>query len=338
MKENLIRTLLAVLLLIASAGMASAHFTMIFPSDSEDTVWDIAPEDYIAELGETKTVYIMWGHPYEHILFDMTSVPEVSVMKPDGTVEQLTTEEISVEGMDEDGNTGVSFIAYKASFTVDQDGDTVVFVKYEDDGENLIDYTKAVIHSGEEMWEGWDAEVGQQTEILPYMRPYGMEEGFVFAGKAMYNGQPLTDAPVEVEIYHTLDLGIEIVELAEEMFPYDPPMVFTRLTKSNDNGEFVYSLDEPGIWFVGATMEPDSGRNVRGVFIVPVLEAFPPAEDESQGISTAELDQAVAQAQQAADEAKQAAAQTSSSSTPGFGVILAVLGLVAALFVATRRT
>jgi len=314
--------------------MASAHFTMVFPSDSEDTVWDVAPEDYIAELGETKTVYIMWGHPYEHISFNMASVPEVSVMKPDGTVEQLTTEEISVEGMDEDGNTGVSFIAYKASFTVDQMGDTVVFVKYEDEDENLIDYTKAVIHSGEEMWTGWDAKVGQQTEILPYMRPYGMEEGFVFAGKAMYNGQPLTGADVEIEIYHTLDLGIEIVETAEKMFSYDPPMVFTRLTKSNANGEFVYTLDEPGIWFVGATMEPESGRNVRGVFIVPVLEAFPPAEDE--GISSAELQQAVDEAKQAAEEAKQAAAGT--SSTPGFGVILAVLGLVAALFVATRRT
>jgi cobalt/nickel transport protein len=236
--------------------------------------------------------------------------------------------------MDEDGNTGVSFIAYKASFTVDQDGDTVVFVKYEDEDENLIDYTKAVIHSGEEMWEGWDAEVDQQTEILPYMRPYGMEEGFVFSGQAMYNGQPLKDASVEIEIYHTLDLGIEIVELAEEMFPYDPPMVFTRVTKSNDNGEFVYSLDEPGIWFVGATMEPDSGRNVRGVFIIPVLEAFPPAE--AQG-SSAELQQAVAQAQQAAEEAKQAAAQTSSSSTPGFGAILAVTGLIAALFLVLRR-
>jgi cobalt/nickel transport protein len=333
MKENLIKTLLAVLLLIASAGMASAHFTMVFPSDTADTVWDVAPEDYIAELGETKTVYMMWGHPYEHILFDMTSVPEVSVMKPDGTVEQLTPEEITVDGMNEDGELG-TFKAYKASFTVDQDGDTVVFVKYEDEDENLIDYTKAVIHSGEEMWEGWDAEVDQQTEILPYMRPYGMEEGFVFSGQAMYNGQPLKDASVEIEIYHTLDLGIEIVELAEEMFPYDPPMVFTRVTKSNDNGEFVYSLDEPGIWFVGATMEPDSGRNVRGVFIIPVLEAFPPAE--AQG-SSAELQQAVAQAQQAADEAKQAAAQTSSSSTPGFGAILAVTGLVAALFLVLRR-
>lgn len=276
MKENLIKTLLALLLLIASAGMASAHFTMVFPSDSAATVWDVAPEDYIAELGETKTIYMMWGHPYKHILFNMTTVPEISVMRPSGTIEQLPPVMISVEGMDENGNTGVSFIAYKASFTVDQNGDSVVFVKYEDSGENIIDYTKTVIHCGEEIWEGWDSEVGQQTEILPYMRPFGMEEGFVFSGQAKYNGQPLTSAPVEIEKYQTLDRGIELVTLAEEMFPYDPSMVFTRLMKSNGNGEFVYSLDEPGIWFVGATMEPVSGRNVRGVFIVPILERFPP--------------------------------------------------------------
>ncbi len=335
MKGNLIKALFTVLLLIASAGMGSAHFTMVFPSDTADSVWDVAPEDYIAELGETKTIYMMWGHPYEHILFDMSTVPEISVMKKDGTVEQLTPEEITVDGMDEDGELG-TFKAYKASFTVDQDGDTVVFVKYEDEDENMIDYTKAVIHCGVEMWEGWDAEVGQQTEIIPYMRPYGIEEGFVFAGKAMYNSQPLTNAPVEIEIYHTLDAGKEIVELAEEMFPYDPPMIFTRLMKSNDNGEFVYSLDEPGIWFVGATMEPESGQNVRGVFIVPVIEAFPPVEAQGSGASSAELQQAVAQAQQAAEDA-QAAAQSSTPSTPGFGITFAVIGLVSALFLILRR-
>ena len=226
--------LLAGILLASAVGMASAHFTMVFPSDNAATVWDVTPEDYIADEGETKTVYMMWGHPYEHILFDMGSVPEVSVMKPDGTVLQLTTEEITVDGMDEDGNLG-TFKAYKASFTVDQMGDSVVFVKYEDEGENLIDYTKAVIHCGEETWFGWDAEVGQQTEIIPYMRPYGMEAGFVFAGKALYNGKVLAGAPVEVEIYHTLDAGKEVVELAESMFPYDPAMFFTRLTMSNGN-------------------------------------------------------------------------------------------------------
>jgi cobalt/nickel transport protein len=336
MNKSVITTAFTALLLIACTGMAGAHFTMVFPSDSEATVWDVAPEDYIAEEGETKTVYMMWGHPYEHILFNMASVPEVSVMKPDGTVEKLTPTEITVDGMNEEGELG-TFKAYKASFTVDQSGDSVVFVKYEDEDETLIDYTKAVIHCGEETWFGWDAKVGQQTEIIPYMRPYGMEEGFVFAGKALYDGKALTSAPVEVEIYHTLDAGKEIVELAEKMFPYDPPMVFTRLTMSNEGGEFVYTLDEPGIWFVGATMEPETGRNVRGVFIVPILDTFPPAEASavSSAASSAELQKAVDEAKAAAEEAKQSAAGT--SSTPGFGVILAAAGILGALILAIRR-
>jgi len=336
MNKSVITTAFAALLLIACTGMAGAHFTMVFPSDDEATVWDVTPEDYIADLGETKTVYMMWGHPYEHILFDMASAPEVSVMKPDGTVLQLTATEITVDGMNEEGELG-TFKAYKTSFTVDQQGDSVIFVKYEDEDENLIDYTKAVIHCGEETWFGWDANVGQQTEIVPYMRPYGMEEGFVFAGKALHDGKALAGAHVEVEIYHTLDLGKEIVETAEGMFPYDAPMVFTRLTKSNADGEFVYTLDEPGIWFVGGTMESETGRNVRGVFIVPLLDAFPPVEASSvsSAASSAELQKAVDEAKAAAEEAKQSAAGT--SSTPGFGVILAASGILGALFLAIRR-
>jgi cobalt/nickel transport protein len=301
-------------IILCSSGIASAHFTMVFPSDSEDTIWDVAPIDYIAELGDTKDIYIMWGHPYEHILFDMSTVPEVTVTKPDGTVEQLIVEEIIVDGMDEDGNMG-TFVAYKTSFTVDQMGDSVISVKYEDVDEDMVDFTKAVIHSGEEMWVGWDAEVGQETEIIPYMRPYGMEEGFVFAGKALYNGEALAGANVEIEIYHTLEDGIEIVEAAEEMFPYDAPMVFTRLAKTNDNGEFLYTLDEPGIWFVGATMEPEQGQPVRGVFIVPIIESFPSkAAGETQATSSGKT-----------------------ASAPGFAATIALAGILGALYKITRK-
>ncbi|WP_244603572.1 DUF4198 domain-containing protein [Methanococcoides sp. AM1] len=310
----------SIIALICLTGLSSAHFTMIFPSDDEGSVWDVTPEDYIAELGDTKTIYTMWGHPYEHISFDMSSVPEISVTKPDGTIEVLTPEEVMVDSMDEEGNMG-TFLSYKASFTVDQYGDTVVAVKYEDADEDMIDYTKAVIHCGEEMWFGWDSMVGQQTEIIPYMRPYGMEEGFVFAGKALYNGEPLADADVEVEIYHDLEAGIEIVEQAEELYPYDAPMVFTRLTRSNADGEFVYTLDEPGIWFVGATMEPEEGQPVRGVFIIPVIEEFPVEETEAPASQETEV------------EPESDATQ----STPGFESVFAVAGLLAALFIAGRK-
>ncbi len=326
--------LLAGILLACTVGMASAHFTMIFPSDSEATVWDVTPEDYIAELGETKTVYIMWGHPYEHISFDMASVPEVSVMKPDGAVLPLTAEEISVNGMDEDGNPG-TFVAYKASFTVDQRGDSVVFVRYEDEDEKLTDYVKAVIHCGVEAWEGWDAETGQKAEIVPFTRPYGLEEGFVFTGTALYDGNALSDADVEVEMYHTLDLGKEVVETAETMFPYDPPMMFTRVTKTNAAGEFAYTLDEPGIWFVGAYGPEVAGLTQRSVFIIPVLDAFP-AEEASAPASLAGLEDLKSRVKSLED--KVATLKTpAGEGLPGFGVIAAIAGLLIVVYAVKRR-
>jgi cobalt/nickel transport protein len=321
--RKIVLSLLFIGMLLCSTGIGSAHFTMVFPSDSADTVWDISPEDYIAELGDTKDVYMMWGHPYEHILFDMSTVPEVTVIKPDGTVEELAVEETTVDGMDEEGNMG-TFVAYKTSFTVDQMGDSVISVKYADVDEDMVDFTKAVIHCGEEMWIGWDTEVGQDTEIIPYMRPYGMEEGFVFAGKALYNGEALTGADVEVEIYHDLETGIEIVEAAEEMYPYDAPMVFTRLTKSNDAGEFLYTLDEPGIWFVGATMEPEEGQPVRGVFIVPVIESFP-----AKSVS--------ATSDAMAEETTESSEESASASAPGFIASVALAGILGALYTIMRK-
>ncbi len=147
----------------------------------------------------------------------------------------------------------------------------------------------------------------------------------------MYDGKPLAGAPVEVEIYHTLDLGKEIVETAEKMFPYDPPMMFTRLTKSNENGEFVYTLDEPGIWFVGATMEPASGRNVRGVFIVPILEAFPPVEG-AEAAAPAELEGVETRLKALEDKIA-----TSAQGVPGFSALAVIAGLFIVVYLVKRK-
>jgi cobalt/nickel transport protein len=117
-------------------------------------------------------------------------------------------------------------------------------------------------------------------------------------------------------------------------------MVFTRLTSSNANGEFMYTLDEPGIWFVGATMEPEGESAVRGVFVIPLIEEFPPAEESSApSMSSAELQKAVNDAKQAAQEAKEAAehAASSATSSPAFGAILVAIGLFAAFMIAMRR-
>lgn len=259
------KMLLAILSVICMVGVTSAHFTMVFPRGD----MDVTTEDYIAELGEKKEVLIVWGHPYEHVLFDMTTVPVVSVVDPEGNTAELSVQETEVDG----------YKAYKTSFTVDKLGDWIIAAEYEDEDESLIDYVKAVIHCGEETWFGWDSDLGQNAEILPYTRPYGVEEGFVFTGKAMYAGEVLADSDVEIEMYHAKDIADGIVEAAEDMYAYDPPMMFTRVVKTNDAGEFTYTLDEPGIWFIGAYGPEEEGILQRGVFIVPVLDAFPAKEE-----------------------------------------------------------
>lgn len=252
------------------------HFTMVFPGGD----MNVTPEDFIAtEEGETKEIIIAWGHPYEHILIDCPENLQVHVRKPDGTVKKLTPTETTIQGKK----------AYKVSYKVNQMGDSIIYVRLVAPEHGLIDYTKTFIHYGTEQWKGWNAEVGQEAEIIPYTRPYGMEEGFVFNGKALYNGQKLSNATVEVEKYHQEEKAEEVVSEAEEKYPYDPPMMYTRQTKTNSNGEFSYTLDEPGIWYVGATKEVENGYPRRGVFQLPILEEFPsPSESvtDSAGASS----------------------------------------------------
>lgn len=287
-------------MLLLSTGIASAHFTMVFPGGD----MNVTAEDYIAELGETKTVLIVWGHPYEHILFDMTSVPEVSVIDPDGTATKLTPTETTVGGKK----------AYQVSFTVEKMGDSIISVKYEDEDEALIDYVKAIVHCGEEMWTGWDNVVGQNAEAVPYTRPYGLEEDFVFTGKALYKGNAMQGADVEVEMYHTEDVAGSIVAKAEEMYSYDPPMMFTRVTKTNSDGEFAYTLDEPGIWFIGAYGPEENGLTQRGIIIVPVLDSFPPAATPTPTTTSAPV-----------------------KTQPGFEAMFAIAGLLTVAYVVLRR-
>ncbi|ADB57487.1 DUF4198 domain-containing protein [Archaeoglobus profundus] len=309
-----------VLAFFVVCGVASAHFTMVLPK------LDAKAEDYLAELGETKTLYILWGHPFEHILFDCPDV-EVTLKDPKGNVRTLTPEEVTLEGLK----------AWKVSFKVEEPGDYIVAVKLVEEEHGLIDYTKAIIHCGEEAWEGWDAVVGQEVEVIPYTRPYGIEEGFVFSGKAIFKGEPLANAIVEVEKYNTKDEAEPIVKLAEEKFKQDPPMMFTRVVKTNDYGYFAYTLDEPGIWFVGVYAE-EGGMEKRGVIIVPVLEKFPPEAKATADLS--ELESKIDELSGKIDtlESKISALKGASDQSMSYGAIgLAVIAIILAIVAIARK-
>ena len=134
------------------------------------------------------------------------------------------------------------------------------------------DHVKAIVHY--KVTGGWEQSTGQIIEIIPLTRPYGLEEGFVFVGKAIYDGTALADAPVEIEKYYPI--GEVPDPLPEE------PMI-TRETVTDENGVFMFTLDEPGVWVtcVSHTVGTQGvyDKDIRGILMVPVEETFPPETD-----------------------------------------------------------
>lgn len=121
--------------------------------------------------------------------------------------------------------------------------------------------------------EGWDRKTGQVIEIVPLIRPYGVEPGFVFVGQAFLEGKPLEGATVEIEKYwpkapHEDDLPDEAM--------------ITRVAKTGPNGLIMYTLDEPGWWVIAVSAEHGQMKRdgksypveVRGLFWIHVEESF----------------------------------------------------------------
>lgn len=313
--RNNIKFIMILLVAIAIAGCgivgtASAHFTMLFPGGG----MDVSPDDYLANLGEEKTVLITWGCPFKE-LFGCIDTPDVYVRNPDGNVTQLTTVETSVAGVK----------AYTVSFTVDNRGDYIVYSTMNVTGikGEFVDHAKTVIHCGQATWMGWDVELGETVEIIPYIRPYGLEEGFVFRGKAVQDGAPLANAIVYVVKYRLND-DPKVLEKADEIYPQDSWMMVKGFTKTDSDGDFVYTLDEPGVWNIAVFGD---GIMERGIFILPVFESFPPT-DEGR----------VSAIPETGTDAPSAPVSASASESPAAGLFttIGIIGIMAVLLTRKR--
>jgi len=289
-------------ILLFGVNTASAHFNFFLPDE-----WSM-------EQARENSVEIIWGHPYEGIYFDPPAMINSTVLKPDGTKESLTSREITVTGAEGQVK------GREISFTPGIKGDYVVYADFEalvveEEEVAWEDHVKAVIHhkaSG-----GWDQRTGQIMEILPLTRPYGLEEGFIFTGQVLYNGQPLGEAPVEIEKYYAVGV------CTEENLPEEP--MITRETRSDPNGIFSFTLDEPGIWAVCAantvgTVEGHD-RDVRGILMINM-------EEESSLLST--------EADRTADDEENETENTANTIALALSVIAIIVG-IAAIVIAGRK-
>ncbi|MDL2269503.1 DUF4198 domain-containing protein, partial [Desulfosarcina sp. OttesenSCG-928-G17] len=100
----------------------------------------------------------------------------------------------------------------------------------------IVHLTKTVVTAFGDN-EGWDAELGLATEIVPLAKPFGLYAGNVFQGIVKVDGKPVPYAEVEVEYYN---------QDKKAKAPTDD--MVTQTIKADGNGVFTYATPAAGWW------------------------------------------------------------------------------------------
>ena len=109
----------------------------------------------------------------------------------------------------------------------------------------IVHITKTVVAAfGDD--EGWDAEIGLKTEIVPLAKPFGLYAGNVFQGIVKMNGRPVPYAEVEAEFYN---------RLKAVRAPTD--YMVTQTIKADGDGIFTYASPASGWWGFSALNTAD---------------------------------------------------------------------------------
>ena len=220
----------ALLLCAAFATPSVAHYGMIIPSDSMLSQAD----------GRAITLTYSFSHPFEGTGMVLDSPVSVTVTHDGETkgLEGLTATEVM-------GASG-----FEANYTLERPG-TYAFAMepqpYWEPAEDafIIHYTKTYVAAyGDD--DGWDAELGLKTEIVPLSKPFALWAGNVFQGVVKLDGAPVPYAEVEVEFFN---------DTAGAQAPDE--LMITQTIKADSNGIFTYAAPAAGWWGFAALNTAD---------------------------------------------------------------------------------
>ncbi len=236
MRRNVQVLVMAAVLL--SASTASAHFGMLIPSDSM-----ILQDD-----DRTLTMQLSFSHPMEMVGMALVK-PKAFQVVSGGRRQDLLAQLAPVEVL--------GHPAWQLKYGVQRPGVYIFYMEpqpYWEPAEDcyIVHLTKTVITAfGDD--EGWDAEIGLKTEIVPLSRPFGLYAGNLFQGVVKMNGRPVPYSSVEIEFFNQ-DRNVKI--------PND--YMVTQTIKADANGLFSYSVPAPGWWGFAALNPSDRKIDYEG--------------------------------------------------------------------------
>ena len=210
---------------------AYAHFGMVIPSDNMVMQAD----------KRSVSLQLSFSHPFEMIGMVLDR-PKTFAVIANGKKEDLvsTLQPTTVMGHD----------SWTATYRIRRPGVYMFYMEprpYWEPAEDvfIIHHTKTVIAAfGDD--EGWDAEIGLKTEIVPLSKPFGLYAGNVFQGIVKLDGQPVPYAEVEIEYYN---------QDKSARAPSD--YMVTQTIKADQNAVFTYTAPRAGWWGFAALNEAD---------------------------------------------------------------------------------
>ncbi len=212
-------------------GVAHAHFGMVIPSDA------------MVMEADKRAVHLTlsFSHPFEMIGMDMAK-PKVFGVMTHGQKEDLLDALKETRVMDR--------LAWETDYRIKRPGVYKFYMQptpYWEPAEDcfIIHHTQAVVTAfGDD--EGWDRELGLETEIVPLAKPFAQYAGNVFQGIVKLNGKPVPYAEVEVE-YFNQD------KTAQAPTDY----MITQTVKADADGVFSYAAPKAGWWGFAALNTAD---------------------------------------------------------------------------------
>ena len=218
--------------LVIFLGMpADAHFGMFIPSDTMVMQHD----------PRTVQVEISFSHPFERIGMNMEKPKKVTVFS-NGHSQNLLADLVQT--------TVLEAKAWSLNYAIKRPGAyhfSAEPAPYWEPAEDayIIHFTKTVIAAfGDD--EGWDAELGLKTEIVPLSKPFGLYTGNVFQGIVKLDGKPVPFAKIEVEYYNQ-----------PESVTAPTEFMITQTVKADQNGVFTYAAPRAGWWGFAALNPAD---------------------------------------------------------------------------------
>jgi len=215
-----------------------AHYGMVIPSDNMVMQEDSRKIDLV----------LSFSHPLENIGMELEKPEQffcVTPVKKELLVQQLTPTKV------------MDHPAWKTQFAIKRPGAylfAMVPKPYWEPSEDcyIVHYTKTVVAAfGDD--EGWDAELGLKTEIVPLSKPFGLYAKNVFQGIVKLDGKAVPYAEVEVEYYN---------EDKKAQAPTD--YMVTQTIKADGNGVFTYGVPKSGWWGFAALSTSDKKRKFNG--------------------------------------------------------------------------